>query len=136
MRKTIREWSATRASTVGAAVSMAIADFRTVSPKIACPAIFAFPMRKDCWRTESVLIFCGYFPTTSALLRFNVCGRSSTATQSGAKLYPFRRATGTIALLAEHSVATQKRPSAVRCDKKLAPLRRANAKPEGGVRDH
>src|SRR5579871_2258534 len=39
MRKTIREWSATSVSTVGAAASMAIADFRTVSPKIACPAI-------------------------------------------------------------------------------------------------
>src|SRR5690349_3879675 len=39
MRKTIRAWSATSVSTVGAAASMAIADFRTVSPKIACPAI-------------------------------------------------------------------------------------------------
>src|ERR1700719_4982872 len=75
MRKTIREWSATRVSTVGAAAaSMAIADFRTVSPKIACPAIFAFPVRKDCWRTESVLIFCGYFRARSGLVMSNIAG--------------------------------------------------------------
>jgi hypothetical protein len=73
MRKTILEWSATRVSTVGAAAaSMAIADFRTVSPKIACPAIFAFPVRKDCWRTESVLIFCGYFRARSGRVMFNI----------------------------------------------------------------
>src|SRR5690242_19884101 len=39
MRKTITEWPATSVSTVGAAASMAITDFRTVSPSTICPAI-------------------------------------------------------------------------------------------------
>src|SRR5947209_18063010 len=39
MRKTIPAWSTTSVSTVGAVASMAIADFRTVFSKIACPAI-------------------------------------------------------------------------------------------------
>src|ERR1700731_533608 len=68
MRNTIREWSATRVSTVGAATSMADA-FRTVSPKIARPAILAFLVKKDSWRTESVLIYCGYFSDEDCPLR-------------------------------------------------------------------
>jgi hypothetical protein len=43
MRKTIREWSATSVSIVGAAISMANAGFSAISPKISCPAISRLP---------------------------------------------------------------------------------------------
>src|SRR5262252_6721014 len=59
MRNTIRLWLATRVSTVGAAASMAIVGFNTLSPNTACPAIVPASNRNDSLRTESVLIFCG-----------------------------------------------------------------------------
>src|SRR6476646_3480389 len=58
MRNTIRLWLATRVSTVGAAASMAIVGFNTLSPNTSCPAIVPASKSNDSWRTESVLIFC------------------------------------------------------------------------------